>query len=256
MAILLALALGLFASPDLYEQGSALFRSGRFAEAAAVFEKAVNASPKDARLWKAVGASYAAMADYERANEPFSRACSLDPSLEDACYYYGCNLYALNRFEPAIGPLRQALRIQKRPWRVHLTLAQSSEALGRVEEAEAQFLKSISIYQKLSSGERGNPDFDPRLHYGVFLFRHARLDDAISSIQVVTQDWPAFARGHYELGRLLEHTGKLNEARQEMERAVQGGFGGPAHLLLGRLYLRLGQPEEAQKHLRLAEPAQ
>ena len=84
MAILLALALGLFASPDLYEQGSALFRSGRFAEAAAVFEKAVNASPKDARLWKAVGASYAAMADYERANEPFSRACSLDPSLEVA----------------------------------------------------------------------------------------------------------------------------------------------------------------------------
>jgi Flp pilus assembly protein TadD len=68
--VVFAVALAAFAlsAVELYEQGTALFQSGKLAEAAQRFEEASRLAPKDARIWKALGVSYAATADYERAS--------------------------------------------------------------------------------------------------------------------------------------------------------------------------------------------
>jgi Flp pilus assembly protein TadD len=79
-------AVAIVSAAELYRQGSTLFQSGRFSEPAARFEQARRLAPDDARILKALGTSYAASSDYQRANEPFDRACAIDPRLEDACY--------------------------------------------------------------------------------------------------------------------------------------------------------------------------
>jgi Flp pilus assembly protein TadD len=246
-----SLVLAFASAAELFEQGTVLFQSGRPAEAAARFEEAAKIAPKDARIWRALGAAYAAQENYERANEPFEKACTLAPDLEDACYYYGRSLYALNQFEPALTTLRKALRRDRRPFRVHLGIAQAAEALGRSEEAESEFRKSLNLFGALPASERGRPDFSPDLHYAVFLFRQGRLDEAMKMIRSVTETWPAYGRGHFEAGRILHHQGKLEEAAAELEKAVAGGHGAAAHLLLGRIYLRLGRTSEGQRHLQL-----
>ncbi|HYZ85614.1 MAG TPA: tetratricopeptide repeat protein [Bryobacteraceae bacterium] len=247
--------LALFSVDALYRQGTALFQSGKYAEAAELFEQASRAAPSDARVWKALGASRAAMGDYQRADEPFQQACKLDPALEDACYFYGRNLYALNRFEPALEVLRNILPRDRAPWRVYLGIAQASEALGRAKQAESAFQQAQRLYELLPANERGRPDFDPRLHYAVFLFRQGRLNDALPMAQVVTTAWPGFGRGHFEVGRILHHQGQLAPAAEELEKAVKGGAGPPAHLLLGRVYLRLGRAAEGEHHLKLGAEA-
>lgn len=238
---------------DLYHQGTALFEKGRYSEAAQRLEEAYRLAPRDARIAKALGVSYAATGDYERANGPFESACSIDPRLEDACYYYGRNLYALNRFEPALEALSKALRSSRQPWLVHLGIAQASDGLGKSDRARPEFRKAVSLFEELPSESRGRPDFDPRLHYAVFLYRQAQLAEALEMARRVTASWPSYGRGHFELGRILHQQGKLDESAVALEKAAATGFGAPAHLLLGSIYRRLGRDADAQRHLNAAK---
>ena len=80
-----------------FEQGVARFRAGDFAGAVPLFTRATESHPKDAAAWKGLGSAYAAMGYYGRAEPAFRRACELDPRLQNACYFYGRALYALNR---------------------------------------------------------------------------------------------------------------------------------------------------------------
>jgi Flp pilus assembly protein TadD len=234
---------------ELYQQGSALFQKGQIADAAARFEQARQLAPNDARIAKALGVSHAALGDYERAHEPLERACALDSQLADACYFYGRNLYALNRFGPALVILKKVLRSDAKPWRVHLAIAQSLEGLGQGDSAEADYRKAVALFETLPANERGRPDFDPRVHYATYLYRQGRLPEALRVAEQVTAAWPDYGRGHFEVGRILHQEGKLEEAAAALEKAVRRGHGAPAHLLLGRVYLRLGRSEEAQRHL-------
>ena len=242
-------AFGLSAA-ELLQQGTALFEKGSVAEAAQRFEEASRLQPKDARIWKALGVSYAALGDYQRANEPFQQACNLDVSLEDACYYLGRNLYALNRFEPALTALRKGLRATRRPWRVHVAIAQAQEGLGNPRDAEPEFRKAISLFVTLPANQRGLPDFDPRVHYSTFLYRQGRLDEALPVAQQAASDWPDYGRAHYEVGRILHQQGKAESAATALETAVSRGGGPAAHLLLGQVYMRLGRTADAERHLK------
>jgi Flp pilus assembly protein TadD len=243
---LLAFALS---AAELYQQGTASFQKGNVAEAAQRFEEASRLAPTDARIWKALGASYASLGDYERANEPFTQACKLDASLEDACYYLGRNLYALNRFEPALTALNKGVRATRHPWRVHLGIAQAYEGLGDARQSEPAYRKAVTVFEALPSTARGLPDFDPRVHFSTFLYRQGRLEEALGVAQKAATDWPRYGRAHFEVGRVLYQQGKLDAAAAALENAVKNEGGAAAHLLLGQVYLRLGRAEEAQTHL-------
>jgi Flp pilus assembly protein TadD len=256
MIVPVVLATMALTATELYQEGSTLFQKGRLTDAAARFEQARQLAPNDARIAKALGVSHAALGDYERANEPLERACTLDAKLPDACYFYGRNLYALNRFGPALTVLKKTLRSDSRPWRVHLAIAQALEGLGRGDDAESDYRKAVSMFESLPPNERGRPDFDPRVHYATYLYRQARLPDALRLAEQVTAAWPDYGRGHFEVGRILHQQGNLEKAAAALEKAVEGKHGAPAHLLLARVYLRLGQPDRAQQHLILGnDPA-
>lgn len=239
----------LFASPEeLYRQGVAFFRDGQREQAVAALSEAARSAPRSAQIWKMLGVVYASASDYERAAEPFEKACSLAPALEDACYFHGRNLYALNRFGPAAEALEKAVSHGKAP-KAYLALAQTQEALGDAEAAEHSFRQAIRLYEKLSAPLRGLPEFDPRVHYALFLFRQGRPGDALGPAQQAVRDAPESAKARYELGRILYHLNRLTEAEAELRKSVQLGFGAPAALMLGKTLLRLGREAEAQPWL-------
>jgi Tfp pilus assembly protein PilF len=246
LLVLLALA-----QPDAeiaYKAGVAAFQRRDYPVAAQQLKRAAELDPRHAAAWKALGVVHAAQENYAAADIPFQRACELDRKLEDACYYYGRNAFALNRFELSLAAMKKALPHDRRPFRIHLGIAQSLEGLGRTAEAEAQFRTAVQLLAERPAA----PDFDPRLHYSVFLFRQGRLEPALASIQPVIADYPAAARPRLEAARPLFHLGRLAEAGAELEKAVAADPGyTAAHLLLGRIYARLGQPEKAAHHSRL-----
>lgn len=246
----LVLALLLLASADdWYRKGVEAFQSGRHDAAIAALTEAVKIAPKNAQNWKVLGVVHASRGDYDRASEPFARACMLAPDLVDACYYYGRNLYALNRFEPALEALRKALPRDARPSRVRLGIAQALEALGRDDEAAKEFESAVRAWEESAREGRGSADFDPRLHQAVFLFRQGKVKEALAPARAAVQDFPNAGRPRFELGRVLYQLGQLDASAAELEKAVEFGYGAPAHLLLGKAYLRLGRSAEAEKHL-------
>lgn len=234
----------LLATADkLYQQGVDLFQRGEHDRAIAALESAAKLRPKDAQTWKALGVVHAAREDYEGARKPFESACALEPKLEDACYFHGRNLYALNLFQPAVEVLKKSLAQDSKPWRVRLGIAQAEEALGRASDAEADFRSAINEYSKAVASLRGRPEFDPRLHYAVFLFRQGRTEAALSPARASVSDYPRSGRAHFEVGRILYQLGNLAEAHASLVRAVELNAGEPAVLLLRKLETRLaGQP--------------
>lgn len=231
--------------------GIVKFRTGQLQEARPLLEKAVKLAPERAGAWKGLGAVYAAAGELERSLLCFQRACELNPQEEDACYYLGRNLYSLNRFEPALGALQKALKAgpETKLWRVHRSMAQAQEALGRAEEAEKSFREAV----RLDRGQ-ARPDEDPRIDFGLFLFRQGRTEEALAPLEDAVKAHPSSARAHGELGRVLLQLGRLEPAAGALEKTVRlDPKLWSAHLLLGRVYLRLGRTEESERHLRLGE---
>ena len=235
---------------SLYDQGVALFRQGRYDESAAALLRAASLAGRSAPVWKALGAAYAAQSKFEQAEEPFAKACKLDPKLADACYYSGRNRYTLNRFNESLDALRIALKNDERAWRVHTAMALDFEALGRADEAEQQFEKAMKLYSHAPAESVEQPDEDPRIDYGAFLFRAGRIEDSLRPLTDAVSAHPDWARTQLELGRTLYQLGQNTEAAAHLERAVAlEPDSQAAHLLLGKALLRLDRPAEAERHL-------
>jgi len=227
------------------DRAVSLWRQGKPAAAEAALRAIVSATPANAAAWKWLGVVHASRSEHELAENPFREACRLAPADPDACYFHGRNLYLLNRFESALAVLEKTLPDDPQPWRIHLAMAQSLEALGRDAESEKQFHASIAAGPK-----PGRPEDDPRLHYGVFLLRQGRTADSLEALEQA----PPSARSLSTQGRALSQLGRLNDAAARLEKAIGlDSRDWNAHLLLGNVYQRLGRVADANRHLKLGE---
>jgi protein O-GlcNAc transferase len=231
-----------FAQISDYDQGVARFERGDLAGAVPFLTRAAQERPKDAQVWKALGVAYAAQKMYREAERPLARSCELDRTLEDACYFYGRALYALDRFESSIHALRRA---NGDSWKVQLGMAQALEALGRADDAEREFRRS-------RESVRGN-DPGPGVGLGLFLVRQGRAADAVPVLDEVLKRFPNSADAHTHLGRALLDSGRTGDSIPHLERAVAlAPASAQAHLLLAKAYVREGRAEEAQAHFEAA----
>jgi tetratricopeptide (TPR) repeat protein len=228
-----------------YDLGVALFQKGEPQAAIPYLLKAVQSQPSQARGWKALGVVYAAMGKYALSEEPFAKACNLDPHLEDACYYYGRALYALDRFEPSLDVLRRALRYEPKAWKIRLGIAQALEALGQAREAEQEFERTRDLC-RVCDPRPGNA-------YALFLIRQGWMKEAVPVATEVLKQFPQSPEAHIHLGRALMEQGDSARALPLLERAVElDATSGQAHLLLAKCYVRLGRTAEAQPHFEAA----
>src|SRR5690348_4071887 len=88
-------------TPRLLQEGRNAFGEKDWVKAERLFQEAVRALPNRVWPYKWLGMTYAAQEKYELAEQPFRRACEMDPKEPDACYYWARTLYSLSRFEAA-----------------------------------------------------------------------------------------------------------------------------------------------------------
>jgi protein O-GlcNAc transferase len=229
----------------LFQQGQRLFAEHNPEAAITAFQRAVKLRPDYAPAWKALGVVHASRGEFERADTPFRNACERQPSLPDACLYYGRTLYLLNRFQPAIDVLRRTIQRERDNGEAYRLLALSQEALGQAAEAGDAFRQAVRLNRGVA------PDEDAGIDYGVFLFRQGRAEDAIDPLEAALKRHPDAARAHLELGCIQLAMDHLEAAAAHLEHALAlEPQSARAHLLLGKVYLRLGKPEAAEEHLR------
>jgi len=148
--------------------GQEAFGKRDFLAAELAFRQAIREQPRSARAWKLLGMVYSAQEQYEKAEEPLSRACSLDPHEENACYYLGRLYYTLGRFEESQRAFGTALNNAPDHGRPLHGLALLREAMGDSSGAERYFKAAIRANEK------------PALvDYGRFLLKQGRAAESI-----------------------------------------------------------------------------
>src|SRR4051794_20478576 len=93
----------------LIQRGAKAFLNRDFILAGECFSHAAQLRPGDARVWKSLGMAYAAQNRPELAEPAFRRACTLNSSEENACYYHGRSLFMTARFREALEAFQTAL---------------------------------------------------------------------------------------------------------------------------------------------------
>lgn len=157
------------ANVTLYENlGYCCYRSGRFAECIAAYDKSILLEPADANSWLIRGLSKTNLGQNDGALTDYSEAIRLDPSKE-VHFEYRANLYlSLTKYREALADYEQMLQINPKSYNAnsriadayfksgdyHSAIYRASEALLiRSDESWVWNLRGISKVMKGSDTE-------------------------------------------------------------------------------------------------------
>ena len=187
-----------------------------------------------------------------------TRAADADP--EDVDYQFNLG-YAYMRdrnFKGALYWLREAVRRDVTDADAHYLLALALQATGSSVEAarEKDLARQLSSkyeeIERLPAAERLEvPAGLERLRQDLDGPRAARPEQSIvTSVQREQHDQAVF---HLERGRGLFQREQDREAMVELKRAVYlSPYAAEAHLLIGRIHLRAGRPDDATDALKIS----
>ena len=163
--------------------------------------------------------------------------------------------YALaQNHQGAVYWLRETVRRDPTDAHAHYVLALALDASGAAVEAarERELARQLSAeYETPPLGEKEIPKDLERLRTELESPRDLRLDQSIvNSAQRDQQDLAAF---HLQQGRRFFEREQDHEALSELRKAVYLlPYEAEAHLLMGRIYLRGGRPEDAVDALKIS----
>jgi tetratricopeptide (TPR) repeat protein len=258
---------------ELFSRGTMTMRlAARDApdRAISLFEKALAIDPEYAEAWAGLGGAHELKGAFlnlpehlEKAIEYERRALALDPNLGEAHTWLGAALLALRRIDEAIVTLERAIVLdanQARPWSMlaraywvgrgdvqlgiatlqhavqinpqfgygYLQLAFLFTEIGDYEHAAQSAEQAVDLQERYISGEEGLLIVGAHTRLGYVYYRQGRYADAVREYQSELLFLTA-----------IDHVLK---DRSLIE----------LHQKLGAAYLRLEQPADAERHLKLA----
>lgn len=188
-------------------------KAGKLEEAVALAEQSVKADSKNPAelLW--LGQLLDRSGKSERAGEVLARAVELAPDRADAWLSLFGHQLGNGKRRAAENTLDRAAAALGEPQR-HLTLAQGYEMLGRLDEAEREYLAA----SKAAAGDVG-----VRQANAEFLVRHGRLKEArqaIDGLLAISDDTPsarpAKAWGRRKLAELVADRGTYRNLEEAL----------------------------------------
>src|SRR4051812_29901965 len=181
--------------------------------------------------------------DFATARAIAGAALAREPADGEALYLLGCVSLFQNRFEEALGPLREAVRLTQRRGVRH-RLGYCYLALGDIAAAELV----------LGDEVRAFPDLVPAQNaLGVALARQGKYDQALAAFQAALSRDPQSAEANNNMANALSELGRDEEALPYLRKAVQiDPQQADAQYNLGTLLQSLGRHEEAIAALEVA----
>jgi tetratricopeptide (TPR) repeat protein len=259
--------------------GRELAAERKLAEARDQFREAEKLLKSDPQPAYAIGLLSIQLEDFAEAKLAFTRALK-GGYREPAAVYLGLGQAAegMKNFDEAIGWYK---RVESGDWvRAQLKIAtliarqqgldagreylqriqvRSPEDRIQVIQVEAQLLRDAKAWKEnfamLKDAVDEYPDsFELRYDYAMAAERMDRIDILETQLRKVMEMKPDYAHAYNALGyTLAEKTDRLAEAKELIEKALKLSPDDPFILdSLGWVYYRLGQTQEALKHLQVA----
>lgn len=211
-----------------------------YREAAALFALLLAEDPGNLEYARALGLAYASAKEYELAVDPLRQACLGQRDFQGVCFQLGRVYYYLDRYEQALEAYRLA-ETQKPSAALLSARAQALEALERGNEASE--LYRLALQEADSAEERAQI----HLRHGKLEYRRADIRAAASHFSQATRLAPSWGLAWKELARAQQQLNQPAEAALALEKAIANGERtADALTLLGRLYLRMQKPKQAE----------
>lgn len=181
-----------------------------------------------------------------------TKAAQADPDDPDVLFNLGY-AYALDRDpQGAIYWLREALRRNPADGDAHIVLASALEMAGSTVEAGRERELAAQLSARWPDAARGAlPKGLERVHQELEPAQPGTPGYALAT--TAQRDQENVAQFHLDRGRRLFEAEQDREALAELRRAVfLSPYEAEAHLLIGRIHLRAGRPEDAIDALKIS----
>lgn len=236
---------------------------GRHQEAEAALLRAVRVDPTSAESLRELGLIYTNSERYREAEEMLLQAIKIDPANSKAHHNLATLLSIQGRFEEAqilqersqnltrhtnqIEHLKKLLGENPDDLEIYYHLGFSHAELGQYQKA----LKAFEILLERDPGHVKALAFSSRLRFKLGdLEKAARL-----ATRLIAQapEHPRISTAFYITGYVQARNGKLDEARQTLERVLQmDSTHAEAHNALGTIHLKQGRLQQAERAYRAA----
>jgi tetratricopeptide (TPR) repeat protein len=195
-----------------YTHGVSLDNLGRYEEAIASYDRAIEIDPNHSNAHNNRGVSLDKLGRYEEAITSCDRAIEIEPNHSNAHHNHGVSLNNLGRYEEAIASYDRAIEIDPNHSNTHNDRGISLDNLGRYEEAIASYDRAIEI--------------DPNNLYahnnrGVSLSGLGRYEEAIASYDRAIEIDPNNLCVHNNRGVSLSGLGRYEEAIASYDRTIE-----------------------------------
>jgi tetratricopeptide (TPR) repeat protein len=188
-----------------------LLMAGKYAEAILPLLEAARLAPSDAGVLNDLGVAYMASRRIPEAITWLRRSIALEPRIGDTHYNLGLALQHMGDDEAAIVEHRQAITLSRELTAAHGQLADLLWERGVRSEA-------VSAYHRTYASGPGTPL--GRLSRAKALSAENRDQEAEEELRQLTACDPRNSQAHVLLGRLLQETGRFDEASATFERAI------------------------------------
>ena len=195
-----------------FGQGYALVELGRYEEAIASYDRAVEIKPDYHDAWNNRGIALGDLGRYEEAIASYDRAVEIKPDYPDAWYNRGIALGNLGRYEEAIASYDRAVEIKPDDHQAWNGRGVSLRNLGRYEEALASYDRAVEI----------KPDYhDAWYGRGYALDELGRYEEAIASYDRAVEIKPDDHQAWINKGYAFLHNGQLEIAVSSLDKSLE-----------------------------------
>jgi tetratricopeptide (TPR) repeat protein len=254
-----------------FREGSEAMRRGRFAEAAAAFERCTALEPSFPEAFMNLGLARLELGRYEDASKAFTRTTELKPDLRGANLFLGISRYRVNDFTGAVAAFRREAGIDPTNATVLMWLGVVQLADGKPAQAaadldqasrldpknvdilyhqgRAHMLVSREIYERMY---RTDPN-SWRVHevLAEAYNQSDRWGDAVKELEEALRLKPEEPGLHQQLGDIYWKQNRLDLAEAEFGNELKvDSWNVSAIYKLGVISLERSKPETAAKLLK------
>ena len=194
-----------------YETAEAVYRTGRYEDAARHFEVYTASHPKNAFGHYMLGLSAWKSGDRKAAEKAFDAALALDPSHLKSLLNSSRVLLEADRATEALERIERALEIDSLSADGYRLLGRANVALGRTDEAIGAYRRAIVI---------DNGDVWSMNNLGLIYIEQGEAEQALAPLARAVELQPTAPVFQNNLGIALERTGQLHAARKAFEAAL------------------------------------
>ena len=193
------------------QQGLALHRQGKRAEAKAVYELILKTNPRHFDSLNLLGIIAAETRDYQSAVDLFGKAIAVNPNIAIAYNNRGNALLDLGRLDEARASYDKALALKPDYAEAYYNRGNALLDLKRLDEALASYDKALAL----------NPDYtEAYYNRGNLLRDFKRLNEALASYDKVLTLKPDYAEAYNNRGIALLYLKRLDEALASCDEAL------------------------------------